>query len=73
MKNEYGVDIQLQRMNFQFARWIIDEKIDPGKFRINSQLVKDKKGNYVALFESEYALRSSIEKNPTAQFLTSAP
>ena len=49
------------------------DKIDPGKFRINSQLVKDKKGNYVGLFESEYALRSAIEKNQTAQFLTSAP
>jgi peptide chain release factor 3 len=73
MKSEYGVDVLLQRTNFQFARWIIDEKIDPGKFRINSQLVKDKKGNYVALFESEYALRSAVEKNPTAQFLTSAP
>ncbi|WP_261304522.1 peptide chain release factor 3 [Paenibacillus andongensis] len=73
MKSEYGVDILLQRQNYQFARWIIDEKLDPSKFRINSQLVKDKKGNYVGLFESEYALRSSIEKNPTAKFLTSAP
>lgn len=73
MRNEYGVDVQLHRLTFQFARWIVDENIDPGKFRINSQLVKDKKGNYVALFESEYALRSSMEKNPTAQFLNSAP
>ncbi|MCY9593793.1 peptide chain release factor 3 [Paenibacillus chitinolyticus] len=73
MKAEYGVDIQLQRLGFQFARWIIDEKIDPSRFRINSQLVTDKKGNYVALFESEYALRSAMEKNPTAQFLTNAP
>ena len=73
MKAEYGVDILLQRQNYQFARWIIDEKIDPAKFRINSQLVKDKKGNFVGLFESEYALRSSIDKNPSAQFLTSAP
>lgn len=73
MKAEYGVDVQLHRMNFQFARWIVDDKIDPGKFRINSQLVKDKHGNYVALFENEYALRTSIEKNPTAKFLENAP
>jgi peptide chain release factor 3 len=73
MKNEYGVDIQLHRMNFQFARWIVDEKIDASKFRINSQLVKDKKGNDVALFENEYALRTSMEKNPTAKFLEMAP
>ncbi len=71
MKAEYGVDIQLHRMNFQFARWIVDDKIDPGKFRINSQLVTDKNGNYVALFENEYAMRTAMEKNPTAKFFWS--
>ncbi|MFD2615155.1 peptide chain release factor 3 [Paenibacillus gansuensis] len=73
MKAEYGVEIQLQRMPFQFARWIVDEKIDPSKFRINSQLVKDKNDNYVALFENEYAMRTAVEKNPTAAFLETAP
>jgi peptide chain release factor 3 len=73
MKNEYGVDIELHRMNYQFARWIVDKDIDPGKFRINSQLVKDKNDNYVALFESEYAMRTAIDKNPTAKFLETAP
>jgi len=73
MKAEYGVDIQLHRMTFQFARWIVDEKIDPSKFRINSTLVKDKKGNYVALFENEYAMRTAMDKNPTSKFLETAP
>ncbi|WP_334078222.1 peptide chain release factor 3 [Paenibacillus sanfengchensis] len=73
MKGEYGVDVQLQRMPFQFARWIVADKIDPSKFRINSTLVKDKKGNYVALFENEYAMRTAMEKNPDAQFLETAP
>lgn len=65
MKNEYGVDVQLQRMPYQFARWIVGDKIDPSKFRINSTLVKDKKGNYVALFENEYAMRTAMEKIQT--------
>lgn len=73
MKAEYGVEVQLQRMPYQFARWIIDDKIDPSKFRINSTLVKDKKDNYVVLFENEYAMRTAIEKNPTAKFLETAP
>lgn len=75
MKGEYGVDVQLQRMTYQFARWIVDEvnKPDPGKFRINSTLVTDKKGNYVVLFENEYAMRTAMEKNPTAKFLETAP
>ncbi|WP_340025726.1 peptide chain release factor 3 [Paenibacillus sp. FSL K6-1096] len=74
MKGEYGVDVQLQRMNYQFARWIVDEnKPDASKFRINSTLVTDKKGNYVVLFENEYAMRTAMEKNPTAKFLETAP
>ncbi|MNG36784.1 peptide chain release factor 3 [compost metagenome] len=60
-------------MTYQFARWIIDDKIDPSKFRINSTLVKDKKDNYVVLFENEYAMRTAMEKNPTAKFLETAP
>ncbi|ANF98224.1 peptide chain release factor 3 [Paenibacillus bovis] len=73
MRNEYGVEVQLQRMPFQFARWIVAENLDPSKFRINSTLVKDKKGNYVVLFENEYAMRTAMEKNPDAQFLQTAP
>lgn len=73
MKNEYGVDVMMQRLPFQFARWVVGEKIDPGKFRINSQLVKDKNGNYVALFENEYALRTAMEKMPDLTFSSTAP
>ena len=60
-------------MQFQFARWIVEDKIDPSKFRINSTLVKDKKDNYVALFENEYAMRTAMDKNPTSKFLEMAP
>ncbi len=73
MKAEYGVEVQLSRMSYQFARWLVGDEIDPGKFRINSQLVKDKKENYVALFENEYALRTAMEKNPNLKFLEMAP
>ncbi|WP_159885616.1 peptide chain release factor 3 [Paenibacillus puerhi] len=73
MKAEYGVDVQLSRMTYQFARWLVGEDIDTGKFRINSQLVKDKKDNFVALFENEYALRTAMEKNPNLTFLETAP
>ncbi|MEB3103122.1 peptide chain release factor 3 [Ferviditalea candida] len=72
MKGEYGVDVELHRQPFQYARWVVGE-VDPGKFRINSMLVKDKRGDYVALFENEYAMRTSMEKNPTLQFLEQAP
>ena len=73
MKVEYGVDIELHRMPFQFARWLVGDKIDTSKFRINSTVVRDKKDRLVALFESEYALRTAMEKNPDVKFLETAP
>lgn len=74
MKHEYGVELELHRQKYQFARWVTsDQEIDPGLFRINSVLVKDKKGNYAALFENEYALRTAMDRNPTIKFLEHAP
>ncbi len=73
MKHEYGVDVQLLRQPYQFARWIVGEQVDPSKFRVNSMLCQDKKGNYVALFESEYAMRSAIEKFEQLTFVETAP
>jgi len=73
MKFEYGVEIQLNRTSFQFARWLVADKVDPTKFRINSTLVKDKNGNDVALFENEYAMRTAMERMPEVKFLEMAP
>ena len=73
MKHEYGVDVQLMRQPYQFARWVVGEGIDPSKFRVNSTLCRDKSDNYVALFESEYAMRTAMERNPGLKFLETAP
>ncbi len=73
MRAEYGVETVMQRMPFQFARWITGSNIDPAKFRINTTLVKDKKDNYVVLFENEYAMRTAMEKFPDLKFLETAP
>ncbi|MFS1514102.1 peptide chain release factor 3 [Chengkuizengella sp. SCS-71B] len=73
MKVEYGVDIELHRLSYQLSRWVQADQIEPSKFRINSQLVLDKKGNHVALFENEYAMRTSMEKNENVQFLENPP
>lgn len=74
MKHEYGVELELHRQQYQFTRWIKSEmEPDPAHFRVNSLLVKDKKGNYAALFENEYALRTAMERNPEYEFLEYAP
>lgn len=74
MKHEYGVDLELISQPYQFARWVrAQEEIDPGLFRVNSILVKDKKDQFVALFENEYALRTAMERSPNYEFLEIAP
>ncbi|MBN3525413.1 peptide chain release factor 3 [Paenibacillus apiarius] len=73
MKAEYGVEVMLQRLTYQFARWVSGASLDPSKFRINSQLVTDKNGNYVALFENEYAMRTAMDKMPDVTFSETAP
>lgn len=73
MKHEYGVDVVLERLPYRIARWVVGDGVDPAKFRVNSRLVLDKKDRYVALFESDYALRTAMEKNPGWKFLETAP
>ncbi len=73
MKHEYGVDVLLQRQPWQFARWVVGSHIDPTKFRVNSTLCLDKNNQYVALFESEYAMRTAMERNNDIKFLELAP
>lgn len=72
LKGEYGVDLLIDRMPYQFARWLkSEEKIDPVKVKsFNSLFVKDLKGNLVGLFESEFHLEWMMEKNPKIRFQT---
>jgi len=46
-----------------------DDKIDPSKIPASISTWLKTKDNYVAPFENEYALRTAIDKNPTAKFL----
>ncbi|MCK9910184.1 peptide chain release factor 3, partial [Microbacteriaceae bacterium K1510] len=57
LKAEYGVDILLQRMPYQIARWIEGDKATIDTLQQRSQTVRDRYGRPVMLFESEYQLR----------------
>jgi peptide chain release factor 3 len=73
MKHEYGVDVDVQRLPFQIARWVVGDRVDASDFRVNSMLCTDKLGQTVALFDSEYALLSAKERLGSVQFLETAP
>ena len=73
MNAEYGVEVELIRLPYQYARWVRGERVDPSGFRINSLLVRDRHDHPVALFESEHALRTAVEKFANCEFLETAP
>ncbi|WP_338447961.1 peptide chain release factor 3 [Niallia oryzisoli] len=64
MKNEYNVDVVLERQGSKIARWIENENIDESLSSSRSLLVNDRYGNKVFLFENDFALRWFQEKNP---------
>ncbi len=72
LKAEYGVDITLQRMPYQIARWIDGDKATLDTLAQRSQTVRDRYGRLVMLFESEYQLRMAQEKYSSIQFYESS-
>ncbi|MBU8908967.1 peptide chain release factor 3 [Desertibacillus haloalkaliphilus] len=69
LKNEYKSDIQLERLPFSFARWIEGDEQALEKFkRMQRNLVTDRDGRIVCLFENEFQMRTAQDKYPDIQF-----
>lgn len=69
LKAEYKVEITLDRLPFSNARWIDGKKEDVDAFsRTQRNLVKDRDGRIVALFENEFQMRTAKDKYPNVQF-----
>lgn len=66
MKVEYDVDILMQRMTHQIARWIKQEVNDElqKSNKSDSLFVKDQHGNTAIIFEADFSLRWFIQQNP---------
>ncbi|MEM1483262.1 peptide chain release factor 3 [Oscillospiraceae bacterium PP1C4] len=65
LKNEYGVDIRMEGLSFQYIRWIENEEFDPKKLDLSSdtKLVQDFKDNYLLLFTDEWNIRWAQDRN----------
>ncbi|WP_017726904.1 peptide chain release factor 3 [Halalkalibacterium ligniniphilum] len=69
LKHEYHVDIQLERLPFSFARWVDGEGEAMETFkRMQRNLVTDRDGRIVVLFENDFQMRTAIDKYPDLQF-----
>jgi len=70
LKNEYGVNVQLDRLSYSLARWIVGKDTDkPLKGVETEQMLRDAKDRPVVLFNNEWSLRWATEKNPGVRFL----
>ena len=64
MRNEYNVEVLMERQGSKIARWIEDEKVNENLSSSRSLLVTDRYDKKAFLFENDFALRWFQEKNP---------
>lgn len=65
LKNEYGVDIRLQKLPYQFIRWVIKAPEDRPRLDLtsDSKRVEDLRGNPLLLFASQWNIGWAEDHN----------
>ena len=75
LKGEYGVNVEIQPINYERARWVKGDK-KPEELNLiqygGSLLVKDREERLVVLFENEFAESWAQEKNPDVEFVSTS-
>ena len=75
LKNEYGVSIQIQRLPYSYARWVIPYKFNKEVlgYTESAILVEDQYQRPVVLFRDEWAMHRIIDKNKDMEFVDIPP
>ncbi|MGB4661889.1 MAG: peptide chain release factor 3 [Mobilitalea sp.] len=62
---EYGVEIRMEPMPYEYIRWIQNKNIDVRSLGISSDTkkVKDLKGNPLLLFVNNWSIQTALERN----------
>ena len=65
LKNEYNVDVHMQRMPHQFIRWIENEDLDPNTLSLTSDTkkVQDVRGGKLLLFTNSWSIQWALDHN----------
>jgi len=65
LNNEYGVEITKQQLPHKYIRWIDTESIDISNFKgtMDSLLIYTDKDAPVVLFQYEWSIRQTVDKN----------
>ena len=71
LENEYGCDIRLEPLPYNYIRWVKDPSTDLNKLsRISDcKKVKDMKGNPLLLFANEWVINQVLEHNEGLELL----
>ncbi len=66
LKNEYGVEIRLEQLPYEYIRWVVNEDIDVTKIVGTSDMkrIKDLKDRPLLLFVNSWSVRMVEERNP---------
>jgi len=65
LKNEYGVDINIDHLPYRYIRWINSAEFNPKTFKITTDtlIARDQSENPVLLFQNEWSIRTVVERN----------
>ena len=68
MNTEYNVEVVMKPIGYKVTRWIKNEEVVTDSMTSGrAQLVKDRHGNLVFLFENDFALRWFQDKHPEVE------
>ena len=68
LKNEYGVDILIEKLPYRYIRWVEMDNFNPKTFSItmDTMIVENEDNDPVLLFENEWSISSVEERNKDA-------
>ena len=71
LENEYGCEIRLEPIPYNFIRWVKDPSTDLTQLKRVSDVkkVKDMKGNPLLLFQNEWVINQVLEHNEGLELL----
>ena len=71
MENEYGCDVRLDSLPYNYIRWVKDQSTDLNSLKCPSDTkkVKDMKGNPLILFTNEWSIKMALDRNEGLEFM----
>jgi len=69
LEAEYGVEIRLDPLAYEYIRWIENKGLDISKLSVTSDTkkVKDLKGNPLLLFVHNWSIQTVLDRNKELQ------